>query len=71
MELISNYENALQAIYDHVGFKEDWLIAPIDDCTDKFWNTDGKSVLYADSLYIDIRAPMSLVTGTNPACSAS
>ena len=32
MELISNYENALQAIYDHVGFKEDWVIAPIDDC---------------------------------------
>ena len=32
MELIKNYENALQAIYDHVGFKEDWVIAPIDDC---------------------------------------
>ena len=49
MELISNYENALQAIYDHVGFKEDWVTAPIDDCTDKFWNTDGESVFYADS----------------------
>ena len=49
MELISNYKNALQAIYDHVGFKEDWVISPIDDCTDKFWNTDGESVFYADT----------------------
>lgn len=49
MEIIKNYESALQAIYDHVGFKEDWAIAPIDNCTDKFWNTDGETVYYADS----------------------
>lgn len=50
MELISKYQNALQAIYDHVGFKEDWVIAPIDDCTEKFWNTDDNKVYYADSI---------------------
>lgn len=49
MELIQNYTEALQSIYDHVGFKEDWVIAPIDDCTDTFWNTDGETVYYADS----------------------
>ena len=49
MDLIKNYESALQAIYDHVGFKEDWVVAPIDNCTDKFWDTDGESVTYADS----------------------
>lgn len=49
MELIGKYKKALQDIYDHVGFKEDWVIAPIDDCTDKFWHTDGEIVHYADS----------------------
>ena len=49
MELISNYENALQAIYDHVGFEEDWVIYPIDDCTDQYWKTNGEMVFHADS----------------------
>ena len=49
MELIQNYENALQAIYDHVGFEEDWFVAPIDNKTDMFWSTDGETVKYADS----------------------
>lgn len=49
MQLIKDYEKSLQAIYDHVGFVEDWVVYPIDDCTDKFWNTDGETVYYADS----------------------
>jgi len=47
--LISNYKNALQAIYDHVGFKEDWAIYTIADHTDKYWHADDDSVCYADS----------------------
>jgi hypothetical protein len=35
--------------YEHVGFKEDWVVCPIDDCTDKVWSTDGETVKYADS----------------------
>lgn len=50
MQLIKNYEEALQVIYDHVGFTEDWVVCPIDDQTDKFWNTDGEKVTYADSI---------------------
>lgn len=49
MELVKNYENASQAIYDHAGFQEDWVIAPINDCTELFWNTDGETVHYAES----------------------
>ena len=49
MELIKNYLDARQAIYDHVGFKEDWVVYPIDDCTDKFWSEDGKIVRYANT----------------------
>lgn len=49
MQLISNYNNALQAVYDHVGFKQLWVIYPIHDCTDKFWGVDNKHVKFADS----------------------
>lgn len=47
--LMQNYQAALQELYDHVGFEEDWVIYPIDDNTDKFWATDGHQVFYADS----------------------
>lgn len=49
MELLKNYNESLQAIYDHVGFIEDWVVCPIDDCTTKFWNTFENTVKYADS----------------------
>jgi len=48
--LIENYTNALQELYDHVGFVEDWVLCPIDDCTLAYWNTDGNIVRYADTL---------------------
>lgn len=50
MDLIKNYNEALQALYDHVGFEEDWVVCPIDDCTDKFWQLLGQSVKFADSM---------------------
>lgn len=49
MKIIEDYNNALQAIYDHVGFKEDWVVCPIDDCLEMFWNTDGDTVFFAES----------------------
>jgi hypothetical protein len=50
MKLIENYKKALEAVYQHVGFHEDWVVAPLDDETDKFWNEDGEIVRYADSV---------------------
>ena len=52
MELMKNYNNALQALYDHVGFKEDWAICPIDDSTDCFWVLDENQgfVRFADTM---------------------
>jgi hypothetical protein len=49
MELLENYQKALQAIYDHVGFKEDWVVCPIDNATDYYWGIDGETVEYAES----------------------
>ena len=49
MELMTNYNDAVQKLYDHVGFKEDWVLCPIDDCTDKFWSVDDEQVKFANS----------------------
>lgn len=35
--LMKNYHDALQAIYDHVGFVEDYVVYPIEDCTHLYW----------------------------------
>jgi hypothetical protein len=52
MEIMTNFNAAIKALYDHVGFVEDYVVCPIDDCTDCFWSTDGVSVKYAKTLEI-------------------
>lgn len=51
-QLIEDYKKALQAIYDHVGFTEDWVVCPIDDKTEHYWylsNTKGAGfVIYIE-----------------------
>ena len=50
MQLIKNYEKALQEIYDHVGFVEDWVIYPINDNSEYYWMIDENEVIYAKSI---------------------
>jgi len=50
MDLMKKFNSAKQAIYDHVGFKEDWVIYPIDDNTEMFWKIAGGDVKYAKSM---------------------
>jgi hypothetical protein len=49
MLLLENYEKSLQAIYDHVGFEEDWVICPIDSKINMFWYIADGYVVYAKS----------------------
>lgn len=44
MQLLENYKKSLQDIYDHVGFVEDWVICPIDDQTDSYWEVLTKNL---------------------------
>jgi len=49
--LIKAFENAKQALLDHVGFIEDWVVYPIQDCTNMPWCiVNGEYVKYADDL---------------------
>lgn len=49
-DIMQNYNNALQAIYDHVGLVEDWVIYPINDATDMVWELRATEVKYAKNL---------------------
>lgn len=37
MSIIDNYEKAKQAIFDHVGYVENWRILPIVEDLEAFW----------------------------------
>lgn len=51
IDIINNYNMALQKIYDHVGFVEDWVIYPISDDTDYFWKIiDDNQVKFAKTI---------------------
>ena len=49
-KLIENYNNAEEALFEHVGFNPDWVVYPIDDNTDKYWYCDGKIVKFANDM---------------------
>ena len=50
MTLVEEFQKSLDAIYKHVGFTEDWVVCPLDDQTDMFWQIDGESVKYAETM---------------------
>ena len=50
MDLMKKFNSAKQAIYDHVEFKEDWVIYPIDDNTEMFWKISDGQVKFAKSM---------------------
>ncbi|MFA5408176.1 MAG: hypothetical protein WC343_05330 [Bacilli bacterium] len=35
--MLRKFRDARQALYDHVGFVEDWVVFPIDDATGMYW----------------------------------
>lgn len=49
--LITAFNRALKDLYNHVGFREDWVIFPIEDRTLYSWEIDerAKIVRYADT----------------------
>ena len=50
MNIVSNYVNALEELYAHVGFTEDWVVYPVDDKTDMLWYLCDDCVGYANKL---------------------
>ncbi len=49
--MIEKFNTAKQALYNHVGFVEDWTVYPIDDRTEMYWEIlDGKEVKFANTM---------------------
>lgn len=42
IKLLDQYNESRQAIFEHVGYVEDWVVLPIDDRREMFWRLDGE-----------------------------
>lgn len=49
MNIIELYQQAKQALYDHVGFIEDWTTYPIANYTDSVWYVTDDELVFADT----------------------
>lgn len=50
MSVMTDYIKARDALYKHVGFQEDWVIYPIEDNTEMYWDYEkNNSVRYAET----------------------
>lgn len=43
MNVVDSYFNKLQEVYSYFGFKEDWVVLPLDDRRDYYWKVYGDS----------------------------
>jgi len=48
MKLIADVNQAVQRLYDHVGFIPDYVMCPIDDCTELYWYVTEDTVVYCE-----------------------
>lgn len=49
--ILKTYTNATEALYAHVGFTPDWVMCPIDDCSEFYWTVyeSDKEIVYSES----------------------
>ena len=40
-DIVDSFFDARKAIFEHVGYVEDWCVLPIDDSRDQFWSVDA------------------------------
>jgi len=42
MKLLDGYFELQKQIYDYFGYKEDWVVIPLEDCREYYWTLDGE-----------------------------
>ena len=50
MNIVEKYQKALDAVYEHVGFKEDWVVCPLDEQLASYWYVDNDIMRFANSI---------------------
>lgn len=41
MKLLDKYFELQKQVHDYFGYKEDWVVIPLDDATEYYWQLDG------------------------------
>jgi hypothetical protein len=41
MELLDQYFGLQKQIYDYFGYREDWVVIPLDDAREYYWRIEG------------------------------
>lgn len=53
MKLLNDYFKLQQEIYNYFGYKENWRVIPLDDCTEYYWyltgEGEGDNICFASS----------------------
>jgi len=47
MKLLDEYFKLQKQIHEYFGYKEDWVVIPLEDSTDYYWYFEGSKVLFA------------------------
>tara|TARA_B110000263_G_scaffold191115_1_gene168962 strand:+ start:253 stop:582 length:330 start_codon:yes stop_codon:yes gene_type:complete len=50
MQLLDQYFEIQKQIYEHFGYTEDWVVIPLDDAREYFWQCDGHTVRFAKTV---------------------
>ena len=52
MNVLEKYNTARDEFYAHVGFVEDWVVYPIEDETDSFWDVidNGETIKWSETI---------------------
>jgi hypothetical protein len=49
-DLLDNYFALQEQIYNYFGYKEDWVVIPIENATEYYWKVDDNKVEFAEKL---------------------
>ena len=50
MQLLDQYLEIQKQIHDYFGYVEDWVVIPLDDAREYFWQCNGDIVRFANTL---------------------
>lgn len=50
MELLDKYFEIQKKVYEHFGYKEGWVVIPLDDGREYFWILDSNAVRFAKTV---------------------
>jgi len=63
MELLEEYFKLQKKIYEYFDYVEDWVVIPLDDATEMYWQIDGGEGYDGSVVYCEIKEAVEKRTG--------